>query len=84
MVKLLSLKYNGVNLKEAYLKEICSKEEKEEKILKEIVRKNVKKIKKQIEETRNNVPILARGKVDLTFRVLKALSTGNFLNAVVF
>ncbi len=62
MVKLLSLKYNGVNLKEAYLKEICSKEEKEEKILKEIVRKDVKKIKKQIEETRNNVPILARGK----------------------
>jgi len=48
------------------------------------VRKNVKKIKKQIEETRNNVPILARGKVDLTFRVLKALSTGDFSNAVVF
>ena len=48
------------------------------------MRKNVKKIKKQIEDTRNNVPILARGKVDLTFRVLKALSTGNFLNAVVF
>ncbi|ADQ04544.1 protein of unknown function UPF0236 [Caldicellulosiruptor owensensis OL] len=84
MVKLLSLKYNGVNLKEAYLKEICGKEEKEEKILKEIVRKNVKKIRKQIEETRNNVPILARGKVDLTFRVLKGLSTGDFLNAVVF
>ncbi len=39
MVKILSFKYNGVNLKEVYLKEICSKEEKEEKILKEIVRK---------------------------------------------
>ena len=48
------------------------------------MRKNVKKIKKQIEETRNNVPTLARGKVDLTFRVLKGLSTGNFLNEVVF
>ncbi|AEM73012.1 LOW QUALITY PROTEIN: protein of unknown function UPF0236 [Caldicellulosiruptor acetigenus 6A] len=84
MVKLLSLKYNGVNLREAYLKEICSKEEKKEKILKEIVRKNIKKIKKQIEETRNNVPILARGKVDLMFRVLKGLSTRDFLNAVVF
>jgi len=48
------------------------------------VRKNVKKIKKQIEETRNNVPISARGKFDLTFRVLKALNTGDFSNAVVF
>lgn len=84
MVKILGFKYNGVNLKEVYLKEICSKEEKEEKILKEIVRKNVKKKKKQIEEIRNNVPILTRGKGDLTFRVLKGVSTGDFLNAVVF
>ncbi|ADQ45215.1 hypothetical protein Calkro_0307 [Caldicellulosiruptor kronotskyensis 2002] len=79
MVKILNFKYNGVNLKEVYLKEICTKKEKEDKILKEIVRKNVKKIKKHIEKIRNNVPILARGKVDLMFRVLKGLSTGDFL-----
>ncbi len=84
MVKILSLKYNGVDLKEAYLREVCRKEEREEKVLKEIVRKGIKKIKRQIEETRNNVPILARGKVDLKYKVLKSLINGDFLNADVF
>ncbi len=36
-------------------------------------------IKKQIKETWDNVPILARGKVNLTFGILKGLSIGRFL-----
>lgn len=32
MVKLLSLKHNGLNLREVYLDEICKKESKVEKI----------------------------------------------------
>jgi hypothetical protein len=63
MVKLLSLKYNGVNLREAYLNEICRKAEKRdgsEQVVKEIMRKNIKRIKKQVEEMRNNILILER------------------------
>jgi len=48
------------------------------------MRKNIKRRKKQVEETRNNIPILEKEKFDLLFRVLKALSTGDFLNEVVF
>ncbi|ADQ47111.1 hypothetical protein Calkro_2282 [Caldicellulosiruptor kronotskyensis 2002] len=44
----------------------------------------MRKIKKQIEKTRDNVPILASGKADLMFRILKNISTGNFLNSDVF
>lgn len=83
----MSLKYNGVNLGEAYLNEICRKAEKRnesEKAVKEIMRKSIKRVKKQVEKTKNNIPILERGKVGLLFRVLKGLSTGDFLNAVVF
>ncbi|ADQ41267.1 hypothetical protein Calkr_1778 [Caldicellulosiruptor acetigenus I77R1B] len=84
IIQWIQFYFNSLNLKRAYLNEICWKAEKRngsEKVMKEIMRKNIKKIKKQVEETRNNIPILARGKVDLLFRVLKALSTEDFLNA---
>lgn len=87
MVKLLSLKYNGVDLKEAYLEGIYCKGDKGDRkreINREIMRKSIKRVKKQIEKTRDNIPILKRGKIDLLFRVLKSLSTADFLSAVVF
>jgi len=47
MIKLLSLKYNGVNLREEYLNEICQKAEKRDKrerVVKEIMKKNIKRV----------------------------------------
>ncbi len=41
MVKLLSLKYNGINLREAYLNEICRKAEKRNESVKEIMKKSI-------------------------------------------
>ena len=85
MVKLLSLKYNGFKIMDVYLDRIKAKkrERREVKEIGEGIIKNVRKVIKGVEK-RNNIPVMANGKVNQLQRTLKSLISCDFYNAGIF